>query len=120
MCAYIFCNIEFTGKRAPFFITQPSTDNDVQIVSPNATMATLTCSLNVTIPSSMIITWDHNGSAVATIANGVFTGKSTTLVVENLEPSNAGDYECAFNDVLGSGWVLRRMIRLLITSKLDT
>ena len=102
----------FTGNTAPYHITQPSTDNDVQIVSPTATMATLTCSLNVTIPSSVTIIWYHNGSLVATKTPN---GNSTTLVIENPEPSDAGDYECEFND-LANGWVLRRNIRLFITS----
>ena len=100
------------GNRAPYHITQPSTDNDVQIVSPTATMATLTCSLNVTIPSSMIIIWNHNSSFVR--IGGVSTAaKSTTLVIEDPEPSDAGDYECVFNDVINNGWILRRRIRLL-------
>ena len=89
-------------------------------------MATLTCSLNVTIPSSMIIIWDHNGSVVTTavpdndddVANGTSTidDNTTTLVIDNLKPSYAGDYQCVFNDVIGSGWVLTRNIRLFITS----
>ena len=100
------------GNTAPYHITQPSTDNDVQIVSPTATMATLTCSLNVTIPSSMIIIWNHNGSVRI---GGVSTaGKSTTLVIEDPEPSDAGDYECVFNDdIINDGWILSRRIRLL-------
>ena len=71
----------FTGNTAPFHITQPSTDNDIQIVSPTATMATLTCSLNITIPFGMFIIWDHNGR-VATAAsnrNAVETSHGTTL-----------------------------------------
>ena len=78
-------------------------------------MATLTCSLNVTIPSDMIIIWSHNGSVVRT--DGVSrAGKSTTLVIENFEPSDAGHYECVFNNAINNGWTLRRNIRLLITS----
>ena len=103
------------GNEAPYHITQPSTDNDVQIVSPTATMATLTCSLNVTIPSSMIIIWSRNSSLIGT--DGVSTaGKSTTLVIEKFEPSDAGNYECQFNNPINNGWTLRRTIRLLITS----
>ena len=76
-------------------------------------MATLTCSLNVTIPSNMIIIWSHNGGLVRT--DGVSTaGKSTTLVIENFEPSDVGNYECQFNDVINNGWTLIRNIRLSI------
>ena len=108
----------FTGNAAPYHITQPSTDNDVQIVSPTATMATLTCSLNVTIPSSMIITWSHNGSVVATITPDETTDGTTTLTIENPQSSDDGIYQCVFNDVAGSGWALRRNIILLITGML--
>ena len=108
----------FTGNTAPYHITQPSTDNYVQIVSPTATMATLTCSLNVTVPSRMIITWNHNGSVVVTITPDATSGNTTTLTIKNPQSSDAGVYECVFNDVVNSGWVLRRNIILLITGML--
>ena len=105
----------FTGNTAPFHITQPSTDNDVQIVSPTATMATLTCSLNVTIPSDAAVTWRHNNTINIPLSQVSTTGSTTTLTIENPQSSDAGDYECIFNDVIGSGWILRRNIILLIT-----
>ena len=107
----------FTGNTAPFHITQPSTDNDVQIVSPTATMASMTCSLNITIPSDIIIVWNHNGN-IATAAsnkNAIQTSHGTTLLIENPQSSDAGVYQCTFIDTIGSGWVLRRNIRLVIT-----
>ena len=105
----------FTGNTAPYHITQPSTDNDVQIVSLTATMATLTCSLNITIPSTVIVTWSHNASLITDPSQILQTGSTTTLLIENLQPSDAGVYQCLFNDAIGSGWVLRRNIRLFIT-----
>ena len=105
----------FTGNTAPFHITQPSTDNDVQIVSPTATMATLTCSLNVTIPSTVIVTWSNNTNLIIDLSQITQTGSTTTLLIENLQSSDAGDYQCVFNDAIGSGWTLRRNIRLFIT-----
>ena len=107
----------FTGNTAPYHINQPSTDYDVQIVSPTATMANLICSLNVTIPSSVVVIWIHNSII---IPSGLTqTGNTTTLLIENLQPSDAGVYQCVFDDgdVDGSGWILRRNIRLLITGK---
>ena len=107
-----------TGNAAPFYITQPPADNDVQIVSHIATMASLTCSLNITIPFGMFITWDHNGN-IATIAsnkNAIQTSHSTTLLIKNTQSSDAGLYRCTFNNAVNDGWVLRRHIRLLITS----
>ena len=104
----------FTGNTAPFHITQPSTDNDVQIVSPTATMTSITCSLNITIPSTVFVTWFHDNS------NRVFgtqNGSTTTLVIRNPQPSDAGVYQCIFYDVLG-GWVIRRNLRLVIPGML--
>ena len=75
-------------------------------------MATMTCSLNVTISSSVVITWSYNGSVVRTV--NALSSKSTTLVIENLEPSDAGNYECEFNNAINNGWTLRRNIKLFI------
>ena len=107
-----------TGYAAPFHITQPSTDNDVQIVSSTATMATLTCSLNITIPFNMFITWDHNGTIATTASNknAIQSSHSTTLLIENPHSSDAGLYRCTFNNAVNNGWVLRRNIRLSIAS----
>ena len=90
----------------------------MQIVSPTATMATLTCSLNVTIPSSAIVTWTHNNTYFIPFDQSSTAGSTTTLTIENFQSSDAGVYQCTFNDAVGSGWILRRNIRLLITSKL--
>ena len=62
------------------------------------------CSLNVTIPSSMTVTWSHNGTT--TSPNEILTtGSTTTLVIRNPQSSDAGDYQCVFNY---KGWTLRR------------
>ena len=109
----------FTGNTAPYHITQPSTDYDVQIVSSTATMANLTCSLNVTLPKSMEVSWIRNIDNP--IPAGITTkiGNTITLLIGNLQQSDAGVYQCVFIDDFafgGSGWTLRRNIRLLITS----
>ena len=114
------CNIIIsTGNAAPYHITQPSTDNDLQIVSPTATMATLTCSLNITIPFDMLVFWDYNQSIIATTAsnkNAIQTSHSIALVIRDPQSSDAGVYRCTFNNAVNDRWVLRRHIRLLITS----
>ena len=110
----------FTGSTAPFHITQPSTDNDVQIVSSTATMATLTCSLNVTIPSRAVVTWTHNVTINVPLSQVSTTGSTTTLTIENPQSSDAGVYECAVNDVGGSEWTVRRNIILLVTGMYGT
>ena len=107
-----------TGNVAPYNITQPSTDNDVQIVSPTATMATLTCSLNGTIPSSAVVFWTHNNTITIPFNQTSTSGNTTTLTIENPLSSDDGVYQCVFNDVVGSGWTLRRSIILLIIGML--
>jgi len=102
-----------TGNTAPYHFTQPSIDYYVQLVSSTATMASLMCSLNVTIPSSVIVSWRHNGSLVSSTSpnNGTQTA---TLLIRDLQPSDTGVYRCVFNNPT-IGWVLRRNIRLFIT-----
>ena len=113
-----FIIVAFTGNVAPYHITQPSTDNDVQIVSPIATMTTLICSLNVTIPSTASVFWIHNNTFGVPDNQVSTAGSTTTLTIENLQSSDVGVYRCVFNDVFGSGWVLRRNIMLLITGNI--
>ena len=68
------------------------------------------CSLNVTIPSSMTVTWLHNGTIIMTPPNEILTaGSTTTLVIRNPQSSDAGVYQCVFNDSV-NGWMLSRNI----------
>ena len=113
----LWCSL---GNTAPYHITQPSTDNDVQIVSPTATMATLTCSLNVTISSSVVVFWIHNNTIVVPHNQSSTAGSTTTLTIGNLRSSDAGVYQCAFSFPFGGEWILRRNIILLITGMLVT
>ena len=71
----------------------------------------LMCSLNTDIPSSVTVTWLHNGSDVVIIPpNEVLTvGNTTTLIIVNPQPSDAGVYQCVFNDTVDQ-WILRRNI----------
>ena len=80
-------------------------------------MATLTCSLNVTIPSNAIVSWIHNNAIPIPGNNVTQTGNTTTLLIENLQLSDAGVYQCSFDFAFddGSRWLLRRNIRLIIT-----
>ena len=73
----------------------------------------LMCSLNIDIPSSVTVTWLHNGSiAMTTSPNEVSTaGNTTTLVIGNPQPSDAGVYQCVFNYTVDQ-WTLRRNIFL--------
>ena len=100
------------GNEAPYHITQPSIDNDVQIVT--ATIPTLTCSLNVTIPSSVMITWTHNNTIIP-IDQVSTTGSNVTLAIENPQSSDDGVYQCVFNDT--AGYTQSRRIIFLTSSK---
>ena len=59
------------------------------------------CTLNIDIPSSVTVIWTHNANlAMTTPPNGVIiAGNTTTLVIGNPQPSDAGIYQCVFNEL---------------------
>ena len=67
------------------------------------------CSLNIDIPSSVMVTWLYNSNlAITTPPNEVITaGNTTTLVVGNPQPSHDGVYGCTLIELN-----LRRFINL--------
>ena len=73
-------------------------------------MASVTCSLNITIPSTVTVLWTYNNNVIP--VQPPPPGNTTTLIIRNFQPSDAGVYECVFNDGLGSRWALRRKIRV--------
>ena len=79
-------------------------------------MATLTCSLNVTIPHRVMVQWSrlHDNHQFPSDL-GVKTGNTATLKIKDFQSSDVGFYQCRFNDVFGSGWILTRNIRLQIS-----
>jgi len=81
-------------------------------------MANVTCSLNVNISSNVTVTWLHNGSPVSITSpnSATQTGNTATLLIGNFQSSDAGVYQCVFNDT--AGFILRRDVNLLILSKL--
>ena len=93
---------------APYYIIQPSTDNTVQIVPPNAaTNFEVTCSLNVIIPVGMTLTWSYNGDVVFTATNSAATTNTWRLTGR----SQAGVYQCA--STYTTGYIVRRNITVL-------
>ena len=106
-------NVTFTtGNTAPYHITQPPANNDIQIVFPNVTRMDLSCALNVNIPSGMMITWLHNGNVEVNLTtNREQTSNSVTLR-RNTQPSDSGVYQCLFNDT-AIRLTLRRNITVL-------
>ena len=102
----------FIGNVAPFHITQPSTDNYMQTVSSTEELLTLTCLLNINIPSTVTVTWLHNDSTLSGPTGVNRTTNNATLNIGSFEPSDAGVYQCVFNDT-ATGYVSRRNITLL-------
>ena len=58
----------------------------------------LNCSLNVTIPSSITVIWTYNDGPVDP-NNVMQTDTTTTLLIRNPQPSDAGRYTCTFREV---------------------
>ena len=59
----------------------------------------LMCSLNVIIPPSETVTWSYNQIPLLIIEppNEIITaGNTTTLVIRDPQPSDAGRYDCIF------------------------
>ena len=74
------------------------------------------CSLNTNIPSNVTVEWRHNGSTIlATSPNTTIqtAGRTSTLLIENIQPSDAGIYQCAFTDAFNN-WTLTRNIILVV------
>ena len=80
----------------------------------STSLVQLMCSLNINISSNVTVTWMHNGSvAMTTPPNDevIQTGNTTTLLIRNPQPSDAGVYQCVFNGTLNN-WILIRNIAL--------
>ena len=91
-------------------IVQPPDDFHIVIFNESTSSVQLMCSLNVIIPPSVTVVWLYNGNPFLTIEppNEVITaGNTTTLVIGDPQPSDAGIYHCAF-----SGLSLTRIIIL--------
>ena len=97
-------------------ILEPSHDNSNITVNEFASSVQLMCALNIDIPSSVEVMWLYNGSTIVTIPHNKVTqtGNTATLQIGDLQLSDAGVYQCVFNDSINE-WILRRNISLIIT-----
>ena len=95
---------------------------DPQIIHPPVYLFTVTfyesassvqlmCSLNIDIPSSIIVLWTRNSILVSTTPPNevIQTGNTATLLIGDPQPSDAGYYACLF---MFNGLPLQRFIRL--------
>ena len=76
-------------------ITQPLEDPYTISFVESASSVQLMCSLNIDISSNVTVTWLHNGSVVITFTQ---TSNTTTLQIENPQLSDAGVYQCVFDN----------------------
>ena len=114
ICVAMLVCMAFTGSTAPYHITQPSTDHYEQRIFPTATTANITCALNISISTNIVVTWKHNNSIITTARppNEIIkAGNAITFLIRNLQQSDLGVYECIFTDLI-LGWKLRRIITL--------
>ena len=90
-------------------IIQPPNNFHTVTFNELSSSVQLICLLNVTIPSSVMVIWSYNSNTfLITPPNEVITtGNTTTLLIGNPQPSDAGVYDCAF-----SGLNLQRTISL--------
>ena len=54
------------------------------------------CSLNIDIPSSVTVRWFFNNFIITLPHEVITAGNTTILLIENPQPSDAGDYTCVF------------------------
>ena len=80
---------------------------DVQIIQPPVNLFKVTfnepsssvqlmCSLNIDIPSSVTVRWFLDNVNIFTPHEVITAGNTTTLLIENPQLSDAGDYQCLF------------------------
>ena len=81
----------------------------IHLVTFNAltNLIQLNCSLNVMIPSNMRVIWTYKGGPVDP-NNVMQTDTTTTLLIRNPQPSDAGHYTCTFSGVDGRRIILSK------------
>ena len=77
---------------------QPPVDLFTVTFNESSNSVPLTCQLNINIPSSVTVMWILDGTGfMITPPNEVIRDDSTvTLLINNPQPSDTGDYQCLF------------------------
>ena len=104
-----------TGDAVPYHIIQPSTDDYIQIFFPDVNyriIVALSCSLNVSIPANMTVTWLRNDRVLLTQTQFYASANTSTLFVyKSYNQFNVLEFECVFNNT--AGYTVRRSITVL-------
>ena len=106
----VYCGV-YTENEAPYHIIQPPTDDYIQIFSPGVNgrlSVTLSCSLNISIPTGMTVTWLRNDNKIF-----MQTQSTNTAMLSVLTKSNYGSdvFQCVFNNT--AGCTVRRSITVI-------
>ena len=82
-------------------IVQPPEELYIVTFDESTSSVQLMCSLNVIIPSSVRVIWTYNSNTFLIIPPNEVTqtGNTTTLVIRNPQPSDAGVYQCTFSEL---------------------
>ena len=101
-------------SRAPYYIAYPQTDSQLFIFNSRQQDIDLICSLrNDSISYEVDISWLHNNNRITRNNEGKQRDRSTTLLIRNPQPSDAGIYQCVFNIYDRYQWRLKRNFVLL-------
>ena len=103
-----------TENAAPYHIIQPSSNDYIQIVYPDAdakTHVTLSCSLNVSIPVNMTVIWLRDDNHFITQTR--FNRPTNTAMLSMLTKSryDLDVFQCVFNNT--AGCTVRRTITVI-------
>jgi len=77
-------------------IIQPPDNSHTLTFDESSSSVQLMCSLNVIISSNVTVFWTYNGNLPPPNSRVTQTGNTTTLLIENPQSSDAGQYCCTF------------------------
>ena len=82
-------------------IIHPPVDFNTVTFDGTASSVQLMCSLNIDIPSSVMVTWTQNGIPVSTTPPNEVTqtGNTATLLIGDPQPSDGGIYVCLYEEL---------------------
>ena len=80
-------------------IIQPPVNFYTITFDQSSSSVQLMCSLNVTIPSNVIVTWTQNGNLPPPNSIATQDGDTTTLLIRNPQPIDVGVYRCVFREL---------------------